>query len=192
MPLNKAVCVGDRLRCHYHGLEFEPDGTCVHVPGQSMVPPGAAVKAYPVVERYNWMWIWMGDPAIADEDKITPYPWRESEDWGDKGTYFHVQCNSQLIIDNPWLCLQVGMAAVSTELRRFECAQTCRRTPKILTRGRSRQHVQISRGMRPCGQFLHPHTPRWDSKPRGHTTCLCASFGCWARVVLDLAVGSRH
>jgi vanillate O-demethylase monooxygenase subunit len=100
MPLSKAVCVGDRLRCYYHGLEFEPDGRCSNVPGQSTVPPGSAVRAYPVTERYKWMWIWMGDPALADEDKITPYPWRESEAWGDKGTYFHVLCGSQLIVDN--------------------------------------------------------------------------------------------
>ena len=66
MPLNKAACVGDRLRCHYHGLEFKPDGRCAHVPGQSTVPPGSAVRAYPVTERYKWMWIWMGDPALAD------------------------------------------------------------------------------------------------------------------------------
>ncbi len=100
MPLNKGVIVGDRLRCHYHGLEFEPSGACVHVPGQTTVPPNSAVKTYPVVERYDWLWIWMGDPALADEVAITPYPWKTSHEWSAKGTYFHVQCASQLIVDN--------------------------------------------------------------------------------------------
>ncbi len=100
MPLNKGVIVGDRLRCHYHGLEFEPSGACVHVPGQTTVPPNSAVKTYPVVERYDWLWIWMGDPALADEAEITPYPWKTSDEWSAKGTYFHVQCASQLIVDN--------------------------------------------------------------------------------------------
>ncbi len=71
MPLHKATIVGDRLRCHYHGLEFEPSGECVHVPGQTTVPPGAAVKTYPVVERYKWLWIWMCDPAVADVAAVT-------------------------------------------------------------------------------------------------------------------------
>jgi len=100
MPLSKAFVKGDRLQCYYHGLEFEPDGTCVHVPGQSTVPRGAGVRTYPVVERYNWIWIWMGDPALADESTMVPYPWKDMEGWGDKGTYFHVRCEYRLIVDN--------------------------------------------------------------------------------------------
>ena len=100
LPLRKGVLVGDRLRCHYHGLEFEPSGKCVHVPGQSTIPPGAEVRTYPVVQKYNWLWIWMGDPALADEATVTPYPWKTAEDWGDKGTYFHLGCDYRLVIDN--------------------------------------------------------------------------------------------
>ena len=100
MPLRKGVLVDDRLRCHYHGLEFDSTGACVHVPGQTTIPPETAVRTYPVVDKYNWMWIWMGDPALADESKITPYPWKTSEDWGDKGHYFHVASDYRLIVDN--------------------------------------------------------------------------------------------
>ena len=100
MPLRKGRLIGDRLRCHYHGLEFDTTGVCVHVPGQSTIPPGAQVKTYPVAEKYNWIWIWMGDPAMADESTIIPFPWRESDDWGDKGTYFHVNADYRLLIDN--------------------------------------------------------------------------------------------
>ena len=42
----------------------------------------------------------MGDPALADEDKIVPYPWKTADDWGDKGTYFYVKCDYRLVIDN--------------------------------------------------------------------------------------------
>ena len=100
MPLRKGELAGDRLRCHYHGLEFDTSGACVHVPGQSTVPPDARVRAYPVVERYKWIWIWLGDPALADPDEIIPFPWRDSPDWGDKGTYFHVNADYRLLIDN--------------------------------------------------------------------------------------------
>ncbi len=100
MPLAKGAVIEDRLRCHYHGLEFDATGACVHVPGQTTIPPGAEVGTYPVVQKYNWLWIWMGDPALADESKIVPYPWKTHDEWGDKGTYFHLDCNYRLVVDN--------------------------------------------------------------------------------------------
>ena len=100
MPLSKGKLIGDRMECYYHGLQFDGAGACVHVPGQSTIPPGARVRTYPVVEKYNWVWIWMGDPALADEGRIVPYPWKTSADWGDKGTYFYVKCDYRLIVDN--------------------------------------------------------------------------------------------
>ncbi len=100
MPLSKGKLIGDRMECYYHGLQFDGDGACVHVPGQATIPPGARVRTFPVVEKYNWVWIWMGDPALADEGRIVPYPWKTSSDWGDKGTYFYVKCDYRLIVDN--------------------------------------------------------------------------------------------
>lgn len=100
LPLRKGVVTGDRLQCYYHGLEFDGAGACQHVPGQNTVPPDAKVRTYPLVEKYNWLWIWVGDPALADESKIVPYPWKDSDDWGSKGTYFHVKCDYRLIVDN--------------------------------------------------------------------------------------------
>lgn len=100
MPLSKGHVIGDRLQCFYHGLEFDKSGQCVHVPGQSTIPPGAEVRTYPIVNKYNWIWIWMGDPALANEDEIPAYPWKTMDDWGDKGTYFYVKCDYRLIIDN--------------------------------------------------------------------------------------------
>ncbi len=100
MPLSKGKIIGDVLECYYHGLQFNQSGACVHVPGQNTIPPGAQVRTYPIVEKYNWIWIWMGDLALADEDRIVPYPWKTADDWGDKGTYFYVKSDYRLIIDN--------------------------------------------------------------------------------------------
>lgn len=71
-PLSLGRCEGDRLRCMYHGLLFNPDGTVAEIPGQAKIPPKARVKSYPVIERANWVWVWMGDPALADEELIPP------------------------------------------------------------------------------------------------------------------------
>ena len=100
LPLSMGKLVGDHLQCHYHGLRYDCSGQCVKVPGQDAVPPSARVKAYPVVERYRWLWIWMGDPALADPDKITDFHWFDDPAWGAKGCYLHVKANWQLIVDN--------------------------------------------------------------------------------------------
>ena len=100
LPLSMGKLVGDTLQCHYHGLRYDQTGTCVRVPGQDLIPRSARVRSYPVVERYHWLWIWMGDPALADPDKITDFHWLDDPNWGAKGQYLHVKGNWQLVVDN--------------------------------------------------------------------------------------------
>jgi phenylpropionate dioxygenase-like ring-hydroxylating dioxygenase large terminal subunit len=69
-PLSLGRCEGERLRCMYHGLLFDPDGKVAEIPGQSLVPTHARVRAYPIVERHGWLWVWPGDAARADESLI--------------------------------------------------------------------------------------------------------------------------
>ena len=101
LPLSMGKLIGDDvLQCHYHGLRFDTNGQCVRVPGQDMIPASARVKKYPVVERYKWLWIWMGDPALADPDTIVDFHWFDDPKWGAKSDYLHAQCNWQLVVDN--------------------------------------------------------------------------------------------
>lgn len=69
-PLGRSRVVGDNIECGYHGLQFRPDGTCAKVPSQDRAPAVCTIKSYPVVERWQWIWIWPGDPALADESLI--------------------------------------------------------------------------------------------------------------------------
>jgi len=100
LPLSMGKLTGDTLQCHYHGLRYDKSGVCVRVPGQDHIPRSARVKSYPVVERYHWLWIWMGDPARADADKIPDYHWLDDPEWGARGEYLYVRSNWQLIVDN--------------------------------------------------------------------------------------------
>ena len=101
LPLSMGKLVSDDvLQCHYHGLRFDRTGACVRVPGQDLIPPTARVKAYPVVDRYKWLWIWMGDPAEADPATIPDYHWFDDPNWGAKSDYLYAQCNWQLVNDN--------------------------------------------------------------------------------------------
>src|SRR5438105_2599048 len=101
LPLSMGTLEGDELRCGYHGLKFDASGTCVEIPGQTAIPPQARVRAYPLVERYRWLWIWMGDPAQADAALIPNWWWAEHPEWAfTQPEQIHVQCNYQLVSDN--------------------------------------------------------------------------------------------
>ena len=47
LPLSMGRVRGDDIQCGYHGLTFDPTGTCISMPGQSTIPPGARVRSYP-------------------------------------------------------------------------------------------------------------------------------------------------
>jgi len=65
-PFEKGSLVGDRLRCGYHGLEFDCTGSCSKAPSQSDTPWKTGIASYPVHEAGGLVWIWMGDPEQAD------------------------------------------------------------------------------------------------------------------------------
>jgi phenylpropionate dioxygenase-like ring-hydroxylating dioxygenase large terminal subunit len=101
LPLSKGRLESDKLRCGYHGLLFDSSGTCVEIPGQERIPPQARVRAYPLKEKYGWIWIWMGEPSKADAALIPNWWWTEHPEWAfSKPEPIHVQCNYQLISDN--------------------------------------------------------------------------------------------
>ncbi len=99
-PLSRGTVEGDGLRCGYHGLKFDAAGQCIEVPIQTQVPPGARVRAYPVHEKWNMVWVWMGDPAGADAALIPELPWLDSPDWAATPGYIRIEANTQLLIDN--------------------------------------------------------------------------------------------
>lgn len=101
VPLSKGTIEGDDVRCGYHGLRFDPAGICVEIPGQASIPHDARIRSYPVVERWNLLWIWMGDPARADKAAIPDWWWCDHPDWTvARPDMLYVKCNYQLINDN--------------------------------------------------------------------------------------------
>ena len=99
-PLHKGSVVDDCLECYYHGFTYDGSGKCVRVPGQAAVPEAARVRSYPVAERHRWIWVWMGDPALADESKITDFHWMDDPKWRAKGAVYHVKGSYELVIEN--------------------------------------------------------------------------------------------
>src|SRR5262249_26681472 len=99
-PLSKGEVAGEYLACGYHGLQFDTNGQCVAVPGQPTVPPGAKVKHYPVAEKWNAVWIWMGEPEKADAEKVPDLRWLADASWAITPGYIHVKSNYQFLVDN--------------------------------------------------------------------------------------------
>lgn len=100
LPLSQGRVCESGVQCGYHGFEFDRGGRCVRIPSQPAIPETARVRAYPVVERHNLVWIWMGDPALADPAAIVDFSWLASPEWRWKGTRYPVQANYELIIEN--------------------------------------------------------------------------------------------
>lgn len=99
-PLSIGRKEGDCVRCLYHGMKFDPQGVCVDIPGQAVIPDKARVKSYPVVERDRFVWIWMGEPSEANPADILDFFWHASPQWRMKPGYIHYKAHYQLIVDN--------------------------------------------------------------------------------------------
>ncbi|MGH8516497.1 MAG: Rieske 2Fe-2S domain-containing protein [Panacagrimonas sp.] len=91
---------GDSLRCMYHGMRFGPDGRCLEVPGQSSIPSAACVRAFPVVEKDNWIWVWMGHPSMADPEQICFSIGPGNPEWRVKTSKTRVKADYRLEIAN--------------------------------------------------------------------------------------------
>lgn len=98
--LSKGKLIGDVIQCGYHGLEFDCTGACVSVPGQDNIPPRLRARAYPAIEKHTWVWVWMGDPAKADEALIPDFHWNDEPGWAPVGDRLHWDANYRLLVDN--------------------------------------------------------------------------------------------
>lgn len=107
LPLSKGEKLGEHIQCGYHGLTFDGAGKCVRVPGQRSIPPTASVRSYPVAEHMGMIWVWPGDPALADRSMLfNRLPqWAQAQQPGSKWAWFpgpltYVKANYQLLAEN--------------------------------------------------------------------------------------------
>jgi phenylpropionate dioxygenase-like ring-hydroxylating dioxygenase large terminal subunit len=101
LPLSLGHLRGDDVMCGYHGLVFNAAGRCTYMPAQKTINPSACVRAYPVAERHRLVWLWPGDPALADPAKIPDFHWNDGTEWvGEGGTFYGLKCDYRLVVDN--------------------------------------------------------------------------------------------
>ena len=71
VPLHLGTRHSDVIECACHGLRLGTDGRCVRNPqGDGAIPANARVTGYPLIASDGLLWIWMGDPALADEGDV--------------------------------------------------------------------------------------------------------------------------
>jgi phenylpropionate dioxygenase-like ring-hydroxylating dioxygenase large terminal subunit len=64
MALSKGKVRGDCLQCPYHGWTYDGRGTLCDVPALekgAKLPNAASMRAFPVVESDEHLWVWIGD-----------------------------------------------------------------------------------------------------------------------------------
>lgn len=101
-PLAQGKIVGDSVECPYHGLQFSGSGQCVFNPhGSGMIPPNAHLKSYPLVEKHGALWIWPGDPKLADTGKIPAFDFvSDRENWAAATGHLRMDASYELVVDN--------------------------------------------------------------------------------------------
>lgn len=110
LPLSMGRVEAGTVRCGYHGMKYDRNGSCIEIPGQANIPKKACVKSWPLVEQHGLVWIWCGDaaPACSPPD----YPWHG--DWLWKGGLFHYEAPQELINDNLLDLSHLGYVHVQT------------------------------------------------------------------------------
>ncbi|HQT62862.1 Rieske 2Fe-2S domain-containing protein, partial [Acidiphilium sp.] len=105
MPLSAGKLIeGGLLQCAYHGLCYDAAGACVRVPAHpdGMIPPAAKLREVPLMEQDGLVWVWPGDPALAEGTHPPRTQEVVSPDWdtADVKGPVPVPCNSLLLIEN--------------------------------------------------------------------------------------------
>ena len=113
-PLSKGKLLGDRLQCGYHGFTFDASGACVRIPGQDRVPPSLGVRAYPLIERHGYLWIWMGERAKADPALIPDFHQNHDPGWSAVRGRLPIAAHYLLVVENLIDLSHVGIVHAKT------------------------------------------------------------------------------
>ncbi|MBE9114278.1 aromatic ring-hydroxylating dioxygenase subunit alpha [Lusitaniella coriacea LEGE 07157] len=83
VALHKGEVREANLVCPYHGWEFDSSGKCASIPylPPQQKLPCAKARSYPIREQYNIIWVFPGDPALAENSQLPNIPEYSDPDW---------------------------------------------------------------------------------------------------------------
>ncbi len=96
---------GDVLECAYHGFAYDTTGRCVAIPAlherSDRIPTTTQQQRFPLLEQDGLVWLWPGDPALAQDTTPPRTPEIASDDWETLDTEpMPVAANARLLIEN--------------------------------------------------------------------------------------------
>ena len=98
-PLSLGRIDGDLLECGYHGWSYNHTGKCLRLPGVDK-PKKISIRSYPIIEKWGWVFIWMGNPNEANANDLPSFHVMGEEKWVGDGSMLHVEAHCDLIRDN--------------------------------------------------------------------------------------------
>ena len=100
VPLHLGVVAGDELKCHYHGWTYDCSGRCVEIPylGKDKLPNG--VRGYPACEIDGLVFVFPGDPALADERRPQRLGLSQRRDYKTRRLNREVDCHYTFMHEN--------------------------------------------------------------------------------------------
>lgn len=103
VKLTKGEVIGCRLHCPYHGWGYEGDGRVTQIPhelfGRDM--PNFKIRSYPVKEKYGLIWLFPGDPELAETTAMPHLPELHQENpWHFRPVDFEWDAHHSMVLDN--------------------------------------------------------------------------------------------
>jgi len=100
VPLHLGVVNGDEIKCHYHGWAYDRTGKCVDVPylGRERLPNG--VKSYPAREVDDLIFVFPGDPILAESRLPTTLGASQRKDYKTRRLNREVACHYTFMHEN--------------------------------------------------------------------------------------------
>jgi len=94
--------LGDRVACWYHGVEVAQDGVVARVPAVDKCPLEGrrCLKAYPVREHQDGIFLWFGDALNATPQPLEFPEELSSPEWSSMLCTAHWKCNYRYAIEN--------------------------------------------------------------------------------------------
>ncbi|ARN73266.1 aromatic ring-hydroxylating oxygenase subunit alpha [Oceanicoccus sagamiensis] len=93
-----------KLVCPYHGWQYNGEGKCTYIPslgpdGQANMPR-AQVDAYPVVERYGLLFVFLGDLPENERPPIMPVDEWQQPGWRTTLSEFNQKAYYRRVVEN--------------------------------------------------------------------------------------------
>ncbi|GAB4350425.1 MAG: hypothetical protein Fur0042_18250 [Cyanophyceae cyanobacterium] len=102
VELSRGKVMGSHLACRYHGWEFDSAGRCQRIPylPPEQKLPCAQARSYPIRERYGLLWLFPGDPALAEQEPLPEMPEYDDPGWFAVPVNGHFQAHFSICNEN--------------------------------------------------------------------------------------------